>query len=108
MPALYFTILDNVFGDAGWGIRTHANSPTGLISAILPNAYIIAGVILFFYLVFGGFILISSAGNPDNTQKGKQTIFNALLGFLIVFGSYWILQIIQVLTGIPIIGGAPN
>jgi hypothetical protein len=80
-------------------------SPTSFLSKILPNVYIIAGLILLFLLVFGGFTLITSAGDPEKSQQGQKTITNAIIGFLIIFASYWIIQIIQVLTGIPILTG---
>lgn len=79
--------------------------PTDLLSAILPNVYLIAGIILFLYMIFGGFLIITSGGNPKNTDQGKSTIFNAIIGFAIVFTSYWLIQIIQLITGIPILSG---
>lgn len=74
-----------------------------LISTILPNVYIISGVVLLFLVFFGGFTIISSNGNPEQTQKGMQTLTAAIIGFVIIFASYWIIQIIQILTGVPIL-----
>ncbi len=73
-----------------------------LISAILPNIYVIAGVILFFLMVGGGLMIVVSAGqdNPEGAAKGKKAVTSALIGFLIIFASYWIMQIIQTVTGI--------
>lgn len=73
----------------------------GFVSRVLPNIYVIAGVILFFFLIGGGLMFIVSAGqeNPEGAAKGKQTVTAALLGFLIIFASYWIMQIIQRITG---------
>lgn len=76
------------------------------ISAILPNIYIIAGVILFILLVIGGLIVITSAGKAEQegVQKGQKAITAALVGFLIIFASYWIMQIIKFVTGLDILG----
>ena len=74
-----------------------------LISLILPNVYIISGIILLIYAVAGGFILVSSGGNTQNTQQGQKIITNAIIGFIIIFASFWIIQIIEVITGIPLI-----
>jgi hypothetical protein len=73
-----------------------------LISSILPNVYILAGLILFVLLLFGGFSFIMGAGggNPDQANKGKQAIGAAVAGFGLIFASYWIMQIIKKLTGI--------
>lgn len=75
------------------------------ISSILPNVYMTASLILFFLLIFGGFSFIVSAGqqNPEGVQKGKNAITAALIGFLLIFASWWIIQIIEAITGIQII-----
>jgi heme/copper-type cytochrome/quinol oxidase subunit 4 len=75
----------------------------GFISAVLPNVFIIAGVILLLLLLFGGFMTIMNSDNPEAQDKGKQAITSALIGFVIIFASYWIIQIIQVLTGVNIL-----
>lgn len=79
------------------------NSPARLISTLLPNIYIFSGVILFFLIIFGGFTIVTSGDNPEQTQKGTQAITWALIGFLIIVSSYWIIQIIEVITGIDIL-----
>ncbi len=75
-----------------------------LISTLLPNIYILAGLLLFLLLIFGGFGIIMGAGgdDPKKTGQGKQAVTAALIGFLIIFVSYWIIQIIEVLTGVNI------
>lgn len=79
----------------------------GLITAILPNIYILAGLILFFFLIGGGLMFIVSAGqeNPEGAAKGKKAITAAVAGFIIIFASYWIMEIIRVVTGLDILGG---
>ena len=72
------------------------------VSAILPNVYTVAGLVLFGLVLFGGFHYITGAGNQEKLEKGKAILTSALLGFAILFGSFWIIQIIQVLTGVPI------
>lgn len=74
-----------------------------LISQWLPNVYVVAGLVLFFFILLGGIGFISAAGNQEEIQKSQKVLTSAILGFAILFGSYWIIQIIQVLTGIPIL-----
>lgn len=76
-----------------------------IISNILPNIYILAGVILFVLLIVGGFGVIMGAGeqNPERAKKGKQAITAALIGFAVIFCSYWIIRIIEIMTGINIL-----
>lgn len=77
----------------------------GLVSILLKNAYLLAGILLFLLLIFGGLGLIMSAGSGDakKTAQGQQAITTALIGFLIIFASYWIIQIIETVTGLNIL-----
>jgi len=92
----------------GVGIGSNATykTPAGLISILLKNAYILAGVLLFLLLIFGGLSIIMGAGAGDakKTSQGQQAVTSALIGFLLIFASYWIIQIIQIVTGISILG----
>lgn len=74
-----------------------------LINNILPNIYIAGGLVIFIMIVMGGFTIIANAGNPDKIKEGGKTITSAIMGLLVLFGSYWIIQIIQVVTGVNIL-----
>lgn len=76
-----------------------------LVSVILSNAYILAGVVLLFLLIFGGFSIIMGAGggNPEQAARGKQAVTWAIIGAVVVFTSYWIIQLIEVITGVGIL-----
>lgn len=73
-----------------------------IISGALPFVFAIAGIILLFMLISAGFELLTSAGNPEKVKKAQGKITNALLGFLIIFVSYWLIQILQLVLGITI------
>jgi hypothetical protein len=77
----------------------------GIISTLLQNVYVLAGIILLILLIIGGFGFIMGAGgdNPEQAKKGKQAITAALTGFAIIFASYWLIKIIEILTGINIL-----
>lgn len=76
-----------------------------LVSVILSSALALASVILLFLLILGGVGIIAGAGsnNPEQAAKGKQAATAAVIGFIIVFAAYWIIQIIEELTGIKIL-----
>ena len=88
----------------GIGDPSQFQSIGGFISAILPNLYVAAGLILLFFLIFGGVMVILGAGKGESQQaeQGKQIVTRTLIGFLIIFLSYWIIQIVEIVTGIPI------
>jgi hypothetical protein len=67
--------------------------------------FFISGLALLLYLLFGGFKLLTSGSNSKSVEEGKQIITNALVGFLIVFTAYWIVQIIGLFLGLEGFGG---
>jgi len=74
-----------------------------LVNNILPNIYIAAGLIIFIMIAIGGFMIITNAGKPDKTADGNKIITSAIIGLVVLFASYWIIQIIQVITGVNIL-----
>lgn len=109
MPKLAFKIGEEfkLGGEGGIATATGYGSIGELITTILPNIYVAASIIAFFLLIGGGLMFIVSAGkqDPEGAGKGKQAITAALAGFILIFASYWLIQIIQVVTGIDILGG---
>ena len=82
--------------------RTYG-STSSLVNNILPNVYIAGGIVIFFMILIGGFTIIANAGNPDKIKDGSKTITSAIIGLAVLFASYWIIQIIQVVTGASIL-----
>lgn len=97
-------IGEKFFGKAN-GFLTQTTDIGKLVSIIVSNALVVASIILLFLLVFGGIAIIAGAGsdNPEQAAKGKQAATAAVIGFIIVFAAYWIIQIIQVITGFEIV-----
>lgn len=73
-----------------------------LLTRALPLLFPIAGLILFAYLVWGGFDYLTSMGDPKKADAGRSKITSAIIGFIIIFASYWIVQIVDYLFKIGI------
>lgn len=54
-----------------------------------------AGLSAFVMLIWGGIQWLTSAGNPTQINNAKDRITSALLGLLIILGSWLILQVIN-------------
>ena len=73
-----------------------------IISTILPYLFVIAGLLLLFYLIYGGFHMMIAANDEKGLAEAKGKITNALIGFLLLFISYWLVQILGYILGIKI------
>jgi hypothetical protein len=76
-----------------------------LVSVIIPNAFVLAGIITLILLILGGFGIIAGAGSGDTKkmEQGKQAVTGAVVGLIVIMGSFWIVQIIEKLTGMPLL-----
>ncbi|OGG13400.1 hypothetical protein A3D77_04860 [Candidatus Gottesmanbacteria bacterium RIFCSPHIGHO2_02_FULL_39_11] len=70
---------------------TLSSIPSNAITLIFP----IAGAILLAMLMFGGFEYITSFGDPKKAELARTRITNALIGIVIIFASYWIVQLVD-------------
>jgi hypothetical protein len=61
-------------------------------------------MILFVMLIFAGIKMLTGATNSKNMDEGKQIIGTTIAGFIILFASYWIIQLIERIFGIRILG----
>lgn len=71
-----------------------------LVSVLVPYFFALAGSLLLVYLIWGGISLMLSQGDPKKIESGKNKITSALVGFLVVFVSYWIVQLFGLVLGI--------
>lgn len=72
-----------------------------IVTTLIPNALFVAGILLFALLVMSGFSYMTSGGDDKALAKAKKTMTYALMGFLIVFGSGFIIRILETILGIP-------
>jgi hypothetical protein len=75
-----------------------------IINRAIPWIFTIAGMLLLVYLIFGGLQLMLSQGDPKAAQGAKSHITNALVGFIIIFISYWVVQLFGLILGLQGIG----
>jgi Na+-driven multidrug efflux pump len=84
--------IKDYFGPAGT-----FNSFGEIISFIFPKILIIGGIIFFVLVIIAGFGVINGSGNddPHSKEQAKNFLTYAIIGFIIMFGAYWILQILS-------------
>ncbi|OGM09769.1 hypothetical protein A2W13_01145 [Candidatus Woesebacteria bacterium RBG_16_36_11] len=56
----------------------------------------IAGGIAFLLMIYAGFIIMTSSGNPDRLKAGQELLTSAIMGVVLLIFSVFILRIIGV------------
>lgn len=64
-----------------------------VVNQAIPLMFSIAGIILLLYLVWGGFGYLISMGDVKKAETAKKKLTNAVIGFVIIFVAYWLVQI---------------
>ncbi len=65
----------------------------GILSAAIPLVFAFAGLGLLLMLISAGYAFLTSAGDAKKMEQGKSRLTNALVGFILVFAAYWIVQL---------------
>ena len=86
---------------SAWPIKeTRFQTLGGFVSYLLPNVLLVGGIIFFILVVTAGIGVVAGAGGGDahSQEKAKSFLTYAVVGLIIMFGAYWILQIINYIT----------
>jgi len=86
------------------GIAHVFNSVSSLVNVLIPNIFVVTGLLFLVLLIFAGFGIIVSAGSGDTegSKKAKSAATAAAIGLALVFCSYWLIQIVEFVTGFKI------
>lgn len=50
-------------------------------------ALVLASMLAFFFILYGGFLFLTGGGNASQIEKGRKSIFNAVIGLVISIGA---------------------
>ncbi len=71
-----------------------ANDFGSLLNAVLSFVMVIAALLVFFYLIWGGIEWITSGGDKGKTESARNKITSAVIGLIVLAASFAILQLI--------------
>jgi hypothetical protein len=54
-----------------------------IINFVINIVLICAGIII----IIGGYLMVTSAGNPEQFEKGKKTLLYGAIGFILIFAA---------------------
>lgn len=78
---------------------------SGIISAGIQLVLVISAIVFFFILVMGGVKWITSGGDKGKTEGARNQITAALVGLVIVFAAWAIIQLLETFFDISILNG---
>jgi hypothetical protein len=78
-------------------IRDVYSTPTDLVNLIIKNIFLVSGIVLFVLVIVAGFKFFK--GGSKGVEEAKTLATSAIVGFIIMFSAYWIVQIIKFVTG---------
>ncbi len=78
------------------------NDTEGLINAVVDIAVPLAVICVVVLVIYSGYLLMSSQGNPDKLKEGKDILTNAIIGFLVILLSVAILLLLSNSLGLGI------
>ncbi len=99
---LYIGGADNIAEKKESEYVSDLSTPGGIVSRVIKFLFPLAGLVLFVMLVWGGFEIMMGSISKK-VDAGKQRVTAAIVGFFILFATYWIWQIIQVVFGVKIL-----
>lgn len=72
-----------------------SSSPVGLIANFYELAIAFSGVLALGMIIYAGILRVTNASNPGKVGQSNEIIYNALLGIVLLFGSYILLNTIN-------------
>ncbi|MFH1749776.1 MAG: pilin, partial [bacterium] len=91
----------------------HTNTPWEDLMVYVRNIIgfitIIAVVVTVVAIIWGGYLYITSAGDPSVANQGKNAVIGAVIGLIIAFAAYAIVSFIELkISGSGTSGGNGN
>lgn len=76
------------------GFRCEESSLGQIFYTVATWALAIAFILAVIMLIYGGLRYIMAGGNEDSAKAGRQAIFNALIGIIIIVLSFIVVRIV--------------
>jgi len=92
-----FTLLGCITSGSSVGFDNKDGGPGGaptFVQALLNVLFSLTGGIAFLYLMYGGFIILTSQADPERLNYGRRLIYGAIAGLIITIGSVFIVNLI--------------
>jgi len=70
----------------------------GIIGTVVKDLLFLGGLLAVVLVMYGGFLMVTSQGNPAGVEKAKKTISGAIVGLIVALLAYAIATTVLKLT----------
>lgn len=82
--------------------QLNLNDTIVMVNVIVRIALGLAGIITLIFLIYAGYLYMTSLGNPDSIAKAKNKLLYTSLGLLLIIIAYALVVFILNLVGNPL------
>ncbi len=75
-------------------IGTIPCTPTGFAQTVYTVGLMFIGSVALLFIVYGGYLILTSQGSPDQISKGRSYITYAIIGMVVAISGYALYQIV--------------
>lgn len=73
-----------------------------LVSILVSNIIVIAGIVFIFLIIYAGLEMITGAGDAQKNAHARDVLTAAVIGFIIVVLAWFIVRVIETSLGVNI------
>lgn len=78
-----------------WGVEEHQDDTLlDVVKSVINRVLGILALICLILLIYGGILMITSAGNEDQYMKGRKILRSAAIGILLIGVAWFIISLI--------------
>ncbi len=100
-------VLANNFTVPGSPVDSEFSSVGDIFTKLWIYIIPLAGIIMMFMIIAGGFEIMTSGGSQEGIASGKSKITMGILGFFVIFLAWFIIRAIEQIFGLDILGSLP-
>jgi len=72
------------------------NDPVGFVAKFYAIGLGLIGGVSLLFIIYGGYIILVSQGNPEKINNGKSYILYAIIGLLLAIFGFVFIQVIAI------------
>lgn len=89
-----YSLMEGVDAAKGNGVPTALFTSSGIVTKVINIMLFIAGALAVIMIIFGGLRYVTSAGNSSNVTAAKNTVLYAIVGLVVAFLAYAVINFV--------------